>query len=332
MKGKASKELLSKLMLPASLFIFVLLFGMIGFHFIEDYTFLESLYITVITISTVGYGEVRPLSDEGRVFTIILILLNLGIFSYLITLFSKYITDGDYIKNYKLLKMEKRINHLKDHVIICGFGRNGKQTAEIFDNNHIPYVLIEKSTQDASNKSQHGYYICGDATNDETLMEAGIKKAKYIVSTLPADTDNLFVVLTARQLNPDIKIISRATNDTSVSKLKVAGANNVIMPDKIGGAHMASLVMIPDVVEVISLLSTRNNTDFKVVEINLVNNFVLGEKDLWKTSGVTVLAIKKNNADYVLNPEFNSIAYAGESMIIMGSEAQINKAKKIIQG
>jgi voltage-gated potassium channel len=320
----------SKLFIPFFLLGATIIFGITGYMIIEHYTFLEAVYMTVITVSTVGFGEVRYLSNAGQVFTIILILLNIGVFSYFITIVSRYFLDGDFIRNYKLLKMGNSINKLKDHVIICGFGRNGKETAQVFFDNKIPFVVIEKNDSEKHADFQVDYFIRGDATQDETMLEAGIKNAKAVISTLPLDTDNLFVVLTAKQLNKNISVISRASKDTSVDKLKIAGANNVIMPDKIGGAHMATLVMIPDVVEVLSLMSTRNNTDFKVIEMAINKSFVLHEIDLWRTTGCTVLALKKESSEYLLNPPHSSTVGSGDSLIIMGSDEQLNRARAMV--
>jgi voltage-gated potassium channel len=174
------------------------------------------------------------------------------------------------------------------------------------------------------------YFMKGDATKDEVLNEAGIKNARAIITTLPIDADNLFVVLTAKQLNPGIKIISRASKDSSIKKLKIAGADNVIMPDKIGGAHMATLVMLPDVVELLSIMSTKNNTEFRVEEIKASNDLLLSELDLWKQTGCTILGIKNEANNYTLNPPGNYHLNAGERIIVMGSEEQIALAKKRI--
>lgn len=328
--SKAGKELISKLIIPTVLFFSVMLLGIIGYMVIEGYTLLESVYITSITVSTVGFGEVRPLTDAGRVFTIFLILTNVVVFTYVVALFSQYLADGRYIKNYKILKMENKVSYLRDHVIVCGYGRNGRQATQILADNNISFVLIEKDDYDNREKPDVKYMINGDATQDDVLLTAGIQHAKAIVTTLPHDTDNLFVVLTAKQLNPKIKIVSRASNDTTVKKLKIAGANNVIMPDKIGGAHMASLILIPDVVEVLSLLSTRNNSEFKVVEVSVGRSISMGEADLWRKTGCTILAIKSITGEYALNPGVQNSVQPGESIILMGSELQIESARKII--
>jgi voltage-gated potassium channel len=172
--------------------------------------------------------------------------------------------------------------------------------------------------------------IPGDATKDEVLLEAGIMKALALISALPNDADNLFVVLTARQLSPTLTIISRASDDHSIKKLKIAGATNVIMPDKLGGAHMASLVMIPDVQEFLSMLSTSYNDHFQIAEIEVNEAVNLGELNLWHTTGCNILGVKQTDGKYRRNPQPDYIALKGERLIVMGSKEIIEKAKKLV--
>lgn len=258
--------------------VLTILIGTAGYIIIENLSFLEALYMTVITISTVGFAEVKPLSEAGRIFTIILILLNLGLFTYFVTLLSRFFSDGEFSKLYKQIKMENSINHLQQHVIICGFGRNGKESAQILFNNKIPFVVLEQKNEKETDLGfEVDHFLKGDATKDGALLEAGIKNARALITSLPVDADNLFVVLTAKQLNPNIQVISRASQDSSVNKLKIAGADNVIMPDKIGGAHMATLVMLPDVMEMLSIMSTQSNDHFRIAEIKANKTITLGE-------------------------------------------------------
>ena len=308
-----------------------IIFGTVGFVIIEGYTWLEALYMAVTTISTVGFGEVRPLSEMGRIFTIVLILVNLALFTYFITLLTRFFVDGEFINLYKQIKMENSIKHLQEHVIICGFGRNGKESAQILANNKIPFVVVEEKNEldkDLDFKVPH--FIKGDATKDEVLITAGIKNARAVIATLPLDADNLFVVLTARQLNPLLKVISRASQDSSVNKLKIAGADNVIMPDKIGGAHMATLVMLPDVIEMLSIMSTQNNEHFRIAEIQSKKHITLGELDMWGKTNCTILGVKNPDNHYSINPDGLCRISPGERLIVMGSNQQIAEAEKLI--
>jgi voltage-gated potassium channel len=321
----------SKLLRPIVLLLIAILFGVIGYMVTEGYSFLDALYMTVITVSTVGYEVIRPLSYAGKIFTIVLILVNIGLFTYFITLITRYLLDGEFIKRYKQMKMENNISHLKNHVIICGFGRNGKESAQILKNNNLPFVVIE-STEDLQNdKNQKlDHFVKGNATKDEVLIEAGIKHAKAIITTLPVDADNLFLVLSARQLNPAVKIISRASVDSSVHKLKIAGADNVIMPDKIGGAHMATLVLQPDVTEILSIMSTTSNPSFRIVELPVGKTMLLSELDLWKRTHCTIIGLKNTGRHYSINPSPDHSLSIGDSIIVMGSEEQIKQARALV--
>jgi voltage-gated potassium channel len=258
-------------------------------------------------------------------------LVNLGLFTYFISLLSRYFFDLDVIKKYKLAKMENSIQELKGHVIICGFGRNGKESARILHNNNIPFVVLEeKNDLEEGLDFEVKYFLKGDATKDETLLNAGVENARALIITLPVDADNLFVVLTAKQLNPAMSIISRASQDTSIKKLKIAGASSVIMPDKIGGAHMATLVMLPDVVEMLSIMSTRNNADFKVAELESTISTTLDTLNLWQKTNCTILGIKNAAGEYNINPTASYTIRSGDRLIVMGSNVQIESAKKLL--
>jgi len=324
-------KLFSRLLIPVSMLLFMVLVGTAGFMLIEHFGFVDALYMSVITIATVGFGEVHPLSEAGRIFTIVLILVNLALFTYYITLITRFFADGDFVKSYKLLKMENSISNLHNHVIICGFGRNGKESAQVLHYNGIPFVILEeKNEPEPGIEFPVTHFMKGDATKDEVLLEAGIKKARALITTLPVDADNLFVVLTAKQLNPAIKVISRASQDSSVNKLKVAGADNVIMPDKIGGAHMATLVMLPDVVEMLSIMTTQSNEQFRIAEIPSAKTAFLGELDLWTKTNCTILGIKKPDNHYTLNPGSAYRLNPGERLIVMGSDEQIDAARQLL--
>jgi len=320
----------SKLIIPVRLLGTAIAIGVVGFMLIEDYDFLDALYMTVITVAAVGFQEVHPLSHGGKIFVIVLIFFNLGLFTYFIALLTRFFLDGDFVRQLKTIKMHDKIDKLHDHVIICGFGRNGKEAAQVLHANHIQFVVVEEKIDlDAVKNPEVKYLIKGNATSDEVLKEAGIQRARAVISTLPVDSDNVFAVLTAKQLNPGIRIISRASQDTSVNKLKVAGANNVIMPDKIGGAHMATLVMIPDVLEFLELLTTRSNEQFKVAELQVHKSARLGELNLWGKTGCTILGVK-SNSEYHLNPSQDYYVNMGERLIVMGSEKGIADARELV--
>ena len=318
------------LIIPLSLLFVSLLVGVFGYMIIEKFSFFDALYMTAITVSTVGFQEVHPLSHSGRIFTTFIILFDIVAFTFFITTVSRYLLDGELIRQYKIMKMENEIDKLKGHVIVCGFGRNGTECGQVLHENDVPFVVLEEKNEIPPGLSYKvKFFLKADATRDEVLKNAGIERARAIICTLPIDADNLFTVITARQLNPNITIISRASHDSSVMKLKVAGADNVIMPDKIGGAHMATLVMIPDVIEMISIMTTKSTPDFKMAEIVATRSVSLGELDLWRKYGCTLLGIK-NLDNYKLNPSPDYYINPEERLIVMGNEEQINEAAKNI--
>ena len=320
-----------KIYISLGVFALILLSGTAGYMLIEHYTFIEAAYMTVITLSTVGYAEVHPLDNAGRIFTSILILANIGTFTYFITQLSAYFLDGEFATTYKLYNMRNAISDLEGHVILCGFGRNGREAAKIFHQSKREFVVVEKEESRKDDLPFAVKFILeNDATRDETLLEAGILKASALVTTLPEDADNLYVVLTARELNPNIKIISRASNDSSVKKLKTAGANNVIMPDKIGGAHMATLVLSPDVKEFVDLMATQSSEHFTISEIESSKTISLQELNCWASTGATLLGLKTSEGEYSLNPIPQTVVRPGNRLIVMGSKLQLGKVQQLV--
>lgn len=309
--------------------------GTVGFVIIEDYTINEALYMTMLIISTIGFQEVRPLGDEGRVFTIILIITSLGAFAYAIGVISSYLVDGEFRKHLLELRKVKKIKELEQHTIICGYGRNGRQIVQELENAKETYILIEKDIDiiNTAISDNCKNYIEGEATEDEILIEAGIKRAKAIITTLPEDADNVFVVLTAREMNSKLKIISRASKDSSYQKLIRSGADNVIMPDKVGGSHMASLVIKPDVVEFLNHLSGQDDT-ISLEQISYESlptefkNKSIGDLHIRKRSGANIVGLKDVNGNYVLNPSPDQIITEGTKIFVLGMKNQVEKLLK----
>lgn len=327
-------QLRFKLYLAIGLLLTSLLTGTLGFHLVEDFTFLESMYMTVITLSTVGFQEVRELSDAGRLFTIFLIIGNLGIFTYTVSLITQLLVDGELRQEYERFRIFKKIRKMKNHTIVCGFGRNGQQACRELADHNIPFVVIEKEDINESLFEFKIQKIIGDARQDHILTEAGIDSASAIISTLPDDAANVFVVITARHMSPDLKIISRATDDSAEQKLRRAGADHVIMPDKVGGAHMAYLVSKPDVMEFIDLITGQRSNEFQVSElsIDLVNEkfqrLTIGELDIRGKTGANIIGFKTKNGEYVINPQANQHMEEHCKLIVLGTNDQINNLEK----
>ena len=247
-----------RLLQPFIILHVIIVVGIVGYMVIEKSSLLDALFMTTISITTVGYGEVIPLSEAGKWFTIFLLITSWGTFAFAITRITQFVVSGEINQYFKTRRLMKDIAHLDNHVIICGYGRNGHQAGRILMAHEVPFIVIEKDINLMSKVQSEGERILhleGDGTDDEMLRLAGIEKAKALITTLPVDAQNVFIVLSARALNPSIRIISRASDAASVPKLKKAGADNVIMPDRIGGTHMATLISKPDVVEFIDFLS-----------------------------------------------------------------------------
>ena len=314
----------------------IILLGVAGYMILSDYSFVDALYMTVITITTVGFGEVQPFTPEEKIFTVFLILTSITVFGYAVSTFSEYLVSGKLFEQFKHRKVEKKIQSLKGHTIVCGFGRNGKQAILKLKNYNQQFVVVEKDKEIAAELDANNLLnIQGDATLDETLLRAGIKNAATLITALPSDADNLFVVLTANQLNSTCKIISRASNESSYSKLKIAGASNVIMPDKLGGDHMASLVVTPDVIEFVDRLTIEGETTANLEEIAVddlpkkyINKTIL-DLDLRRETGCTVIGIRNPDRDYIINPEAETALTIGSSLIVLGRPEQIIKLREL---
>ncbi|QNM85940.1 potassium channel protein [Polaribacter pectinis] len=318
------------------LVVSIMAIGTLGYIFLSHYSFIDALYMTVITVTTVGFGELRPFSPEEKVFTIFLILTSITVFGYAVSAFSEYLVSGKLFEHFKHKKVEKQIARLKGHTIICGYGRNGKQAILKLNNYNVDFVVVEKDKEMIEVIEAEGLLnIQGDATLDETLINAGIEEAANLITALPSDADNLFVVLTASQLNPKCRVISRASNESSYSKLKIAGADNVIMPDKLGGNHMASLVTTPDVIEFVDRLTIEGETTANLEEIAVddlpkkyLNKTIL-DLDLRRQTGCTVIGYKNPDKEYVINPEADIKLIEGSHLIVLGRPEQIIKLREL---
>ncbi|APZ46624.1 potassium channel protein [Polaribacter reichenbachii] len=328
--------LASKIYKILFLVVSILTVGTVGYMLLSHYSFIDALYMTVITVTTVGFGEVQPFTPEDKIFTIFLILTSITIFGYAVSAFSEYLVSGQFFEHFKHRRVEKQIAHLEGHTIVCGYGRNGKQAIVKLQNYNKDFVVVEKNKEMIALLDEQGLLnIHGDATLDETLINAGILKATALIAALPSDANNLFIVLTASQLNKNCRIISRASDESSYSKLKIAGADNVIMPDKLGGNHMASLVTTPDVIEFVDRLTIEGETTANLEEIDVdelpvkyIGKTIL-DLDLRRKTGCTVIGFRNPDKDYIINPEAGSVLINGSHLIVLGRPEQITKLRQL---
>ncbi len=319
------------------LLIAVLIIGSVGYTLL-GYTTSEAIYQTIITIATVGFEEVHPLDNRGMWFTSFLVIFSIGIFAYAVTTFTRYIVEGVFRNSYKDTKVKRKIERLSNHVIICGYGRNGKQAAiELLEHN-VPIVVIEKDAGvvQSLRETPGMLYVDGDASDEEVLNNAHLDSARAMITTLPEDADNLFVVLSAMEINPSIKIISRASLENSDVKLKRAGATNVIMPDKIGGKRMAKLVAQPDIVEFIDFLLLQSIDSVLLEEISCKDMAAcftgksISELDIRNTSGANIIGLKRHDKSYLINPLPETTLASTDQIFVLGTKAQINHLIKTI--
>lgn len=314
----------------------VLFSGTFGYILIEGYTWMDAFYMTVITVSTVGFSEVVPLSVEGRLFTSFLIIGTFGTFAYTLSNVAKYIISGKYRIYYKNYRVMNELERLSNHVIVCGYGRNGKQAIKTLKAHNQKFAVIEREGEilNAIRESMEDLLIIeGDATDDSVLIKAGVTRAKAIITTLPKDADNLFVVLSSRELNRELNIISRASDDRSEHKLKIAGANNVILPDNVGGSHMATLVLTPDLMEFLDHISLMGKDDSTLVEVrfkNLPSDFehksIIEIEKRYKT-GARIIGYKTPENEIIVNPAPDTELVPKSKLFVLGNPDQIRRLK-----
>jgi voltage-gated potassium channel len=308
----------------------LLTIGIVGFRVVSDYSWIDALYMTVITITTVGFGEVVPLDNESKIFTVFLILISIVIVGYALSVITEYILSKNNVDELNQKKMQKLIDSLKNHIIICGYGRNGKQAARKLSAYKKSFVVIEKDKELLERlQTDNVPYVIGNANEDDILMQAGVDRAACFISALPSDADNLFVVLSTRQINKNINIISRASQESSYEKLKLAGANNVILPDKIGGDHMASLVVVPGLMEFLDNLAIVGKTNINIEEVAVEKLYntkevkTIKDLDLRRKTGCTVIGYKDENGEYIVNPEADLKLTPNSKIIVLGRPEQI---------
>jgi voltage-gated potassium channel len=325
-----------RLLQPVIILMVIMAIGVIGFISIEKYSLLEAMYMTTISVTTAGFQEPRPLSDPGKMFMMFLLITSWASFAFAITRITQFVTSGEINRYFKIRKLMNAIDKLNGHVIICGFGRNGQQTCQTLKAHNVAFVVIEKDSERLERISADYpdyIFLFGDATEDEVLKRAGIHRATALVTALPDDADNVFIVLSARSENGSIRIISRASHQSSVIKLRKAGADNVIMPDRIGGIHMATLVSKPDVIEFIDFISGEEGEPIHIESVSYealpknIQGRSLREVMNWQKTGVNCIGVKNTEGKFVINPPEDVVIEKGMKVIVLGTKWQIDAMK-----
>ena len=311
-----------------------------GLMLIEGLRFVDALYMAVITISTVGFGEVQPLSQAGRLFLSLFMILNIAVVAYALAAFTYYVIEGKLFEQLEANRMQNKVDKLSGHTILCGFGRYGKEIARHLMLHEENFVVIEEKEEKLENDEFAGAdipYVLGDATEDDILERAGVKRAGSLITALADDSDNMFIVLSAKDLNPKLRVVSRAHQTRSRQKMIKAGADHVIMPEQIGGFYMATLISKPGAVEFFSYVTNELASDIGFEEILYAQlpaaykGSSIQEINFRAKSGVNVIGHRLAGGKYVVNPAPDAKLQAGESFIAVGSQPQVLALREFLE-
>ena len=327
---------LRRLLTALILMLSSILVGTFGYVLIEGYPLFDAYYMAVITLASVGFGEVHPLSTTGRIFTTFLILFNVGLFAYAISTITGIFAEGGFHRLIYDFRMNKRVENIEKHTIVCGFGRHAMEVTQELVKQNIPFVVVENGPNKIEFlRSETSYlFVEGDATQDTVLEEAGIKKASAIVITLPDDSDNLFITMSARQINPALRIISRANKVADEVKIRRAGADHTVVPERIGGFYMANLVNQPDLVEFFNLLSNMgpSNVIFEELSVSQLHteyqNLSIEESRLAQAASIAIVAARHLDGQYELNPPHSLKLLPELRLVLLGSPEQMADFRK----
>jgi voltage-gated potassium channel len=324
---KPMKEIQNKLFQILALITFIIAFGTVGYIMVEGWNLLDSIYMTITTITTVGYREIHELSLKGRIFTIFLIVGGVGTVLYALSAGARIILEGELKDIFGRRKLEKKIKDLYDHYIVCGYGRMGKIICRELKAEGVKFVVIDKDPRMLEEKEDI-LFLIGDAAHDNTLKEGGVERAKGLISVLSTDAENLFVVLSARGLNPNLLIIARAAEEDSEQKLLRGGATKVISPYHIGALRMAHTVLKPTVVDFIEFATKSGNIELQMQEIAIQEGssligLTLEQCGIGRDLGAIIVAIKQSTGDTKFNPTFRSTLNAGDTLIALGEISKL---------
>lgn len=318
------------------LFAFLLIFGASGYMVIEKWSFMDALYMTVITLATVGYGEVHEISPEGRLFTVILIFLGVGFFLYVVGNVIQFLVEGRIRHVLGRRILDKQISKLKDHFIVCGYGRMGRALCRYLIQKYIDFVVIEKNPKRVPVMNEDGIlYVVGAATDEASLIKAGIERAKGIISVLGTDADNVFLVLIAKGLNPEIFVVARANQNETEKTLYTAGTDKVVSPFALGARRMAHAILRPTVIHFLELAFSDDSTDINVEEIPVsvssrLVNVSLQESGFRQDFNLIVISIRKADGTMCFNPKASHRFEAGDTIIAVGNNKGLMQAAKIL--
>jgi voltage-gated potassium channel len=329
---ETSKHLVISITLSA----FIMVAGTLGYMFIEGWNFLDAFYMTVITISTVGFMEVRPMGDAGHIFTIFLVLSGVGFTLYVAAAVVQFMVEGRIRIIMGRRRVDRKIRHLNNHYIVCGYGRIGRVLCNRLRRGPIEVVVIEQNeTLVPQMEEDQILYVCGDAGDEETLLKAGVKNARALISVLATDTANVFLVLTARQLAPDLTIMARTSEESAKKKLLAAGATSVESPYEMGAMRMAQKILRPTVTSFLDLAFAHSRREIQMEEIRVkpgseLANVVLKDSGIRQRFNLILIAIQLANGEMLFNPSFEYVIKPGDTVIAVGESENLQKLEKIL--
>ncbi|WP_420457707.1 potassium channel family protein [Neolewinella sp.] len=312
--------------------------GTVGLMLIEGYTLIDAFYMSVITISTVGFGEVQPLSNAGRLFVSALVVFNIGIVAYVLAAFSYYVIDGKLFETMQYNRIQAKIGKMSGHTIVCGYGKYGREIVSHLRLHDHPYVIVEQNEEklaDLIEEDEDILYVIDDATHDDALFAAGIERASSLITALNDDSDNLFIVLSSKDLNPALRIVSRAKELRGRQKMMKAGASHVIMPEQIGGFYMATLISKPGAVEFFSFITNELSADIGFEELRydqLPDKYrgkPIMELNLRSTTGVNIIGHRLQGGKYQVNPGPDTVLRSEGSFIVVGNPKQLDDFRRL---
>ncbi len=320
-----------------SVILLIFICGVTGYIIIEKWTFLDSLYMTVITLTTVGFMEVQPLSPAGRLFTVIILITGFSVILYGFGVVTAFFVEGELMGILRRRRMKKEISRLNQHYIICGAGNMGRYVIDEFIKTENPFVVVEKDVDEVQllqERFKNILYVEGDASSDAALKNAGIEKASGVITTFSSDKDNLFVVLTARSINSDLRIVARCIEDESRRKLQTAGANAIVSANSIGGMRIASEMLRPTVVSFLDVMLRGKDEALRVEEALIkqgskIDNLIIEEAGILKNIGLIIIAVKDGKTgQYIYNPCSDFRLKSGDTLIVIGRVEQIRKLRE----
>jgi voltage-gated potassium channel len=330
---RIQKELMAGALALAGIF----LIGTLWYSLVEGWKWEDAAYMTVITLATVGYGETHPLGSRGRLFTIVLILMGVVNLTYIVNRFTAAVIEGYFLEGIRLRQQRRLMESLSEHYIICGFSRTGRQIAKEFQAEAVSFVIIDSELESVQKAQEIGYIVFqGDATLDDTLLKVGITKAICIVAALPSDAENLYTVLSAKTLNPEIRAIARASTEEAVQKLQRGGADAVISPYITGGKRMAAAALRPQILDFVDGMLSGTDRQLYMEEFLLDSDrcpFVgqsLQRAKLRSQSGALVLAIRRLDGKLIGGPTGDTVLMSGDTLICMGTAEQLRDLNQIL--